>query len=69
MVTEPRTDGKRTPLQDFETLYIGGAEPAVSRRVLGGDDGRHKMCKCEQNFEITMARIVLGTGSLEQARG
>jgi len=56
-------------LQDFETLYIGGAKPAVARRALGGDDGPHKMCNCEQNFEITMARIVLGTGSIEQARG
>jgi len=55
-------------LQDFETLYIGGAEPAVARRALG-DDGGHKMCNCEQSFEITMARIVLGTGSIEQARG
>ena len=27
-------DGQRTPLQDLETLYIGGAEPAVMRRVL-----------------------------------
>jgi hypothetical protein len=23
MITEPATDGQRTPLQDFETLYIG----------------------------------------------
>ena len=23
MITEPPTDGQRTPLQDFETLYIG----------------------------------------------
>jgi len=63
-------------LQDFETLYIGGAEPAVARRALGDDGGtkcatanRDKMCNCEQSFEITMARIVLGTGSIEQARG
>jgi hypothetical protein len=26
-------DGQRTPLQDFETLYIGGAELAVIRRT------------------------------------
>jgi hypothetical protein len=25
--------GKRTPLQDVETLYIGGAEPVIVRRV------------------------------------
>jgi hypothetical protein len=29
MITEPSTDGQRTPLQEIETLYIGGAEPAV----------------------------------------
>jgi hypothetical protein len=69
MVTEPASDGQRMPLQVFETLYIGGAEPAAARQALGGDDGPHKMCNCEQNFEITMARIVLGTGSIEQARG
>ena len=28
MVTEPPSDGQRTPLQDVESLYIGGAEPA-----------------------------------------
>jgi hypothetical protein len=28
MITEPPLDGQRTPLQDFETLYIGGAELA-----------------------------------------
>jgi hypothetical protein len=25
-------------LQDFETLYIGGAEPAVARRTFVGDE-------------------------------
>jgi hypothetical protein len=34
MITEPPTDGQRTPLQDFETLYIGGAEPVAVRRAL-----------------------------------
>jgi hypothetical protein len=33
MVTEPATDGQRTPLQEFETLYIGEREPAVVRRA------------------------------------
>ena len=33
MITEPPTDGQRTPLQEFESLYIGGAEPAVVRRA------------------------------------
>src|SRR6478752_8111625 len=27
MITGPSTDGQRTPLQVFETLYIGDAEP------------------------------------------
>jgi hypothetical protein len=36
MITEPRTGGQRTPLQGFETLYIGGAEPAIVRRALVG---------------------------------
>jgi hypothetical protein len=29
-------DGQRTPLQDFETLYIGEAEPTVVRRAFVG---------------------------------
>jgi hypothetical protein len=33
MITEPPRDGQRTPLQDFQTPYIGGAEPAVVRRA------------------------------------
>jgi hypothetical protein len=33
MITEPPTDGQRTPLQEFETLYIGGAEPVAVRRA------------------------------------
>jgi hypothetical protein len=33
MITEPQSDGQRTPLQDLETLYIGGAELAVIRQV------------------------------------
>ena len=36
MVTEPLTDGLRTPLQDLESLYIGGAELAVVRRAYVG---------------------------------
>jgi hypothetical protein len=39
MITEPATDGQRTPLQEIETLYIGGAEPAVVRRVRLGYGG------------------------------
>jgi hypothetical protein len=73
-------DGQRTPLQDFETLYIGG-EPVVVRRafighVLAGSRlGQIKtMRDCEGSLTTTMARIVLGTvllgtGLMEKARG
>jgi hypothetical protein len=38
-------DGQRTPLQDLETLYIGGAEPAVLRRVRVGQCRRLKFLR------------------------
>jgi hypothetical protein len=45
MITERPTDGQRTPLQDFETLYIGGAALAVVRRALVGYDGaKSRLC-------------------------
>jgi hypothetical protein len=74
MITEP-PDGRRRPLQDFETLYIGGAEPAVVHRPFGHDGAKIKPIRvtstrdCEENLTITMARIVSGTGPMEQARG
>jgi len=34
MITGPPTEDWRTPLQDFETLYIAGAKLAVVRRGL-----------------------------------
>ena len=37
MITEPTADGQRTPLQEFETLYIGVATPAVRRDLVGRD--------------------------------
>jgi hypothetical protein len=46
MITEPLTDKQRTPLQEFETLYIGGAEPA--RRspgpFVGYDGAKSRLC-------------------------
>jgi hypothetical protein len=39
MITDTNTDGQRTPLQEIETLYIGGAEPAVVRRARLGYGG------------------------------
>src|SRR3979490_1016135 len=45
MITEPPTDGQRTPLQDFETLYIGGAGAAVVRWGFVGYDGaKSRLC-------------------------
>jgi hypothetical protein len=69
MITEP-ADGRRRPLQEFETLYIGGAEPAVVRRaLLGATEPNQVERDCEENLTITMARIVSGSGPMEQARG
>jgi hypothetical protein len=63
MITEPPTDGQRTPLQDFETLYIGGAEPVVVRRAFVGFDGaKSRRCAIAmESLTTKMARIVLGT--------
>jgi hypothetical protein len=70
MITEPRTDGQRTPLRDFETLYIGGAEPAVRRAFVGYDGAKSRLCAiAKESLTTTMARIVLGSGLMEQARG
>ena len=44
MITEPPTDGQRTPLQDFETLYIGVATPAVRRAFVGYDRAESRLC-------------------------
>jgi hypothetical protein len=45
MITEPSTERQRTPLQDFETLYIGVAEPARVRRAFVGYDGaKSRLC-------------------------
>jgi hypothetical protein len=58
-------------LQEIETLYIGGAEPAVVRRARLGYGGAKSRLKrdCEGSLTTTMARIVLGSGLMEQARG
>jgi hypothetical protein len=44
MITEPRTDGQRRPLQDFETLYIGVATPAVRRAFIGYLRAESSLC-------------------------
>jgi hypothetical protein len=38
-------DGQRTPLQDLETLYIGGMELAVMRRARVGQRRRLKFLR------------------------
>ena len=64
MITGPPTDGQRTPLQVFETLYIGVAEPAVRRAAwIGTGQGKSKTdARCERSSTTTMARIVRGSG-------
>ena len=65
MITEPPTDGQRTPLQDFETLYIGGAEPAVVRRSLVGYDGaKSRLCAIAKEVNDHDGSYRLGDGSL-----
>ena len=44
MVTEPPTDGQTRPLQDFETLYIGVATPAVCRAFVGYHRAESSLC-------------------------
>ena len=61
MITEPPTDGQRTPLQDIETLYIGGAEPAVVRRVRVGRDGaKSRLCAIAKEINDHDGSYVLG---------
>jgi len=44
MVTEPPTDGQTRPLQEFETLYIGVATPAVRRGFVGYHRAESRLC-------------------------
>jgi hypothetical protein len=71
MITEPPTGWAKNALQEFETLYIGGAEPAVVRRALSAMSWQnHDLAKsrlraiAKESLTTTMARIVLGTGLL-----
>jgi len=57
MITEPPTDGQRTPLQDIETLYIGGAEPAVFAGSVSAMTGPNQdYARLRRKFTTTMAR-------------
>ena len=45
MITEPLNGWAKNALQEFETLYIGGAEPAVVRRAfVGYDVAKSRLC-------------------------
>src|SRR3984957_9015246 len=67
VITEPPTDGQRTPLQDFETLYIGGAEPAVVRQVrVGQDAAKSRLCAIAKKFNDHDGSYCLRSGPMEQ---
>src|SRR3954471_18529398 len=61
MITEPAIGRAKNALQEFETLYIGGAKPADVRRVQGHDRAE-SLSDCEGSLTTTMARIVFGIG-------
>ena len=58
MVTEPPTDGLTRPLQDFESLYIGVATPAVRRGFVGYHRRIKTMRDSEGSLTTTIARSV-----------
>ena len=64
MITEPTNGWAKNALQDFETLYIGGAELAVVRRARVGYGGaKSRLCAiAKESLTTRMARIVLGSG-------
>jgi 3-oxoacyl-[acyl-carrier protein] reductase len=58
VITEPAIGWAKNALQEFETLYIGGAKPADVRRVWGYD--RAESLRLRRKLTTTMARIVFG---------
>ncbi len=62
MITEPPIGWAKNALQDLETLYIGGAEPAVVRRAFVGWDGaKSRLCAiAKESLTTTMVRIIWG---------
>jgi len=61
MITGRPTDGQRTPLQVFETLYIGDAVPwpSFAGPCIGLDGAKSKFVS-EGSNTTTTARIVPG---------
>jgi len=50
MIPEPTNGWAKYALQDFETLYIGGAEPASFAGPLSGMTGQIRLRDCEGKF-------------------
>jgi len=61
MITEPSNGWAKNALQEYQTLYIGGAEPAAVRRALRGQIKTVR--DCEGKF-IDHDSYRLGDGSL-----
>jgi len=61
VITEPRPDGQRRPLQDFENPVYCGAEPAVVRRALSLGRQNQDDARLRWKFNGRMVRIVLGS--------
>jgi hypothetical protein len=58
MITEPLNGWAKNALQEFETLYIGGAEPAVVRRAFVGYElAEPRLGKNQDLPESGLARI------------
>src|SRR5215470_17025592 len=66
VITEPASGWAKNALQEFETLYIGGAKPAHVRRVQGQDRAESAR-DCEGSFTTTMA--LSSSGCLEGVFG
>ena len=65
MITEPTTGWAKNALQDFETLYIGGAEPADVRRgpgLIGTSDRTRITAIAKEAKRPRWLVIVLGSG-------
>ncbi len=61
MITEPTNGWAKNALQEYQTLYIGGAEPAAVRRALWGEI--KTMRDCEGKFNDQDGSYRLGDGS------
>jgi hypothetical protein len=58
MITEPLNGWAKNALQEFETLYIGGAEPAVVRRAFVGYElAEPRLARIKTWQESRLARI------------